>query len=129
MSSVRVLIASLVVAVVASLSFIPPTSALTVVDCERGSISAENCQAVSADELNYQSGASRVWTVVQFALGILGGIAIIMIVIGGMKYTLSNGDSSQLTSAKNTILYSVIGLVVAMLASAIVLFVRTAFLS
>jgi hypothetical protein len=50
-----------------------------------------------------------------------------MIVIGGIKYTTSNGDSSAITSAKNTILYSVVGLVVAILAFAIVNFVLGAF--
>lgn len=119
---------SLVVMSVALVAFSSTSSALTIIDCERGGIPDDSCGTVTTDELNYESGASRVWTVIQFVLGVLGGIAIIMIVIGGLKYTLSNGDSSQLNSAKNTILYSVIGLVVAMLASAIVLFVRDAIL-
>lgn len=62
-------------------------------------------------------------TVVNVLLFILGAIAVIMIVIGGLKYTVSNGDSSAVTSAKNTILYAVIGLIVAMMAYAIVNFV------
>ncbi len=48
---------------------------------------------------------------------------MIMIVIGGIKYTTSNGDSSSVTSAKNTILYAVVGLIVAMMAYAIVNYV------
>lgn len=62
-------------------------------------------------------------TVVNVLLFILGAIAVIMIVIGGIKYTVSNGDSSAVTSAKNTILYAIVGLVVALLAYAIVNFV------
>ena len=62
-------------------------------------------------------------TVINTLLFILGAIAVIMIVIGGIKYTLSNGDASSIKSAKDTILYSVIGLVVALLAYAIVNFV------
>jgi hypothetical protein len=58
---------------------------------------------------------------------ILGAVAVIMIVIGGIKYTISQGDSSALTSAKNTILYSVIGLVVAIFATAIIGFVSSYF--
>jgi hypothetical protein len=61
--------------------------------------------------------------VINTLLFILGAIAVIMIVIGGIKYTLSNGDASSIKSAKDTILYSVIGLVVALLAYAIVNFV------
>ena len=63
---------------------------------------------------------SKISSVLLF---IVGAIAVIMIVIGGIKYTISQGDSSAITSAKNTILYSVIGLVVAILAYAIVNFV------
>lgn len=53
----------------------------------------------------------------------IGAIAVLMIIIGGIRYTISNGDQSQITSAKNTILYAIVGLVVAMLAYAIVHFV------
>ena len=61
--------------------------------------------------------------IVNALLFILAAVAVIMIVIGGIRYTISQGDSSAVTSAKNTILYAVIGLVVAILAYAIVNFV------
>ena len=50
-----------------------------------------------------------------------------MMIIGGIRYVISNGDSSQITSAKNTIMYAVIGLVVALLAYAIVNFIVVQF--
>ena len=57
-------------------------------------------------------------------LSLLVGIAaVIMIMIGGFKYIISQGDSNNINSAKNTILYAVIGLVVALLAQVIVRFV------
>lgn len=65
--------------------------------------------------------------VVNILLYILGAIAVIMIVIGGIRYTTSNGDSGSIKSAKDTILYSVVGLVIAMLAYAIVNFVVQSF--
>lgn len=65
--------------------------------------------------------------VVKVLLFVLGAIAVIMIVVGGIRYAVSGGDSGAVTSAKNTILYAVIGLVVALLAYAIVNFVLTAF--
>lgn len=64
-----------------------------------------------------------VQTLVNTLLYILGTIAVIMIIVGGIRYTTSNGDAGGIKSAKDTILYSVIGLVVAMLAWAIVNFV------
>lgn len=54
---------------------------------------------------------------------IIGFAAVVMIIIGGFKYVLSAGDSSSVNSAKNTILYAVIGLVIAALAQAIIIFV------
>ena len=68
-----------------------------------------------------QSGTfSKITSILLF---IIGAIAVIMIVIGGLRYVLSGGDSSQITAAKNTILYAVIGLIVAIFAWAIVDFV------
>ncbi len=66
-------------------------------------------------------------TIVNVLLFVLGAISVIMIIIGGIKYTTSQGDSSSLTSAKNTILYAVIGLTIATMAYGIVNFVVTSF--
>lgn len=65
----------------------------------------------------------RVKDVVNIILYVLGVVAVIMIIIGGFRYVVSGGDSSAVTGAKNTILYAVIGLIVAILAYAIVNFV------
>lgn len=54
---------------------------------------------------------------------VVGVVAVIMIIIGGLKYITSSGDSNNVTSAKNTILYAIIGLVVVALAQFIVQFV------
>lgn len=56
---------------------------------------------------------------------IIGAISVLMIIIGGIRYTTSNGDQGAITSAKNTILYSIIGLVVAIMSYGIVHFVIT----
>lgn len=64
-----------------------------------------------------------VKNVVNILLFIVGVAAVVMIIIGGLRYVTSSGDSSQVTAAKNTVLYSVVGLVVAALAYAIVNFV------
>lgn len=52
-----------------------------------------------------------------------GAIAVVMVIIGGLRYVLSQGNASQVESAKNTILYAVIGLIIAVMAFAIVNFV------
>ena len=54
---------------------------------------------------------------------IVGLISVIMLVYGGLRYILSGGDSKKVTDAKNTVLYAIIGLIISMLAYAIVNFV------
>ena len=61
--------------------------------------------------------------IVNTLLYVLGAVAVLMIILGGITYVTSAGDAAHVTKAKNTILYSVVGLVVAILAYAIVNFV------
>ena len=85
-----------------------------------GSSSSTLCGAAASDD-----APSIVKSIINTMLYILGIIAVIMIVIGGIRYTTSNGDASNIKSAKDTILYAVVGLVVAIMAFAIVNFVVT----
>ena len=57
----------------------------------------------------------------------MGAISVIMIIVGGIRYATSQGDQTQMQSAKNTILYSIVGIVVAILAYAAVNFVISSF--
>ena len=68
-------------------------------------------------------------TITNVLLFIIGAVAVIMLIIGGIRYTVSGGDSGAVTSAKNTILYAVVGIIVAVLAYAIVNFVLTSFIT
>ena len=68
-------------------------------------------------------GTGIFQTVVNVILFIVGAVAVIMIVIGGVRYTVSNGVSNAVTGAKNTIMYAIVGLVVAIIAYALVNFV------
>lgn len=62
-------------------------------------------------------------TIINVVIGVVGFIAVVMIILGGVQYTTSAGDTAKVTKAKNTIMYGVIGLVIALLAFAIVNFV------
>lgn len=64
-------------------------------------------------------------TVTNILLFIIGAIAVIMLIIGGIRYVVSGGDQTAVTSAKNTILYAIVGIIVAILAYAAVNFVTT----
>jgi cytochrome bd-type quinol oxidase subunit 2 len=54
---------------------------------------------------------------------IVGVVAVIMIIVGGFRYITSGGASDKVTSAKNTILYAIIGLIIVALSQIIVKFV------
>jgi cytochrome bd-type quinol oxidase subunit 2 len=58
---------------------------------------------------------------------VVGIIAVIMIMVGGLKYITSQGDSAQTNSAKETVLYAAIGLVIVAMAQIIVKFVLKRF--
>ena len=58
--------------------------------------------------------------IVNALLFIIGAVSVIMIVIGGIRFVFSQGDPQSSASARNTILYSVIGLVVAIMAYGII---------
>ena len=64
-------------------------------------------------------------TVSNILLFLVGAISVIMLIIGGIRYVISGGDQNQVTGAKNTIMYAIVGIVVAFLAFAAVNFVVT----
>lgn len=67
-----------------------------------------------------EKGLSSILNIVFTILGLL---SVIFIIIGGVKYTLSGGDSAGIKSAKETITYAIVGLIVALLAFGIVNYV------
>ena len=70
------------------------------------------------------SSVQRILTLVVNIFSIIVGfIAVIMIIYGGVKYITSGGESSNISSAKSTIIYAIIGLVIVALAQVIVRFV------
>jgi len=74
----------------------------------------------AGDKLN-----SLIKQVVNIFSAVVGVVAVIMIIVGGFRYITSGGDTGNVTTAKNTILYAIIGLVVVVFAQFIVKFVLT----
>lgn len=72
---------------------------------------------------NFSNIGSIFNTVFLFLIGIVGGLAIIFIVIGGIRYILAGGDPKATDSARHQITAALIGLVIALLAVAIVVIV------
>jgi hypothetical protein len=84
-------------------------------------LSTDDCS--NAPTATNESVNSTVALVINIFSWIVGVISVIMIIWGGFKYITSGGDSNNVTAAKNTILYAIIGLVIVALAQVIVRFV------
>ena len=86
------------------------------------------CQGATGTDACNPKGESTnlpafIKKIVNVLLFIIGAVSVIMIVVGGLRYVLSGGDSGAVNGAKNTILYAIVGLIVAFMAYAIVRFV------
>ncbi len=72
-------------------------------------------------------GANSINDVMEAVLQIIsviaGFAAVVMIVIAGLKYITSGGDSNSISSAKSTLIYALVGVIVVVLAQSLVLFV------
>lgn len=78
----------------------------------------KNCPGGNQNALDNAVGA-----IVNVLSVIVGIAAVIMIIIGGFKFITSSGDSGRLTSAKQTIIYALVGLIIVALAQFVVRFV------
>ena len=101
------------------------------VRCPDGKISSTNdlsgCKGISNSDnsLNSNNLMTTLNQIINVIIGVIGFIAVIVIILGGVQYTTSAGDSGKVKKAKDTIMYGIIGLVVALLAYSIVNFVLT----
>lgn len=119
MKKVKLFVATLALALGVSAIVLAPESVLAVNVFDQCAGNADSAVCKSQGD----SASSMIKDVVNLLLYVLGIIAVIMIVVGGIRYTTSGGDSSGTKAAKDTIMYAVIGLIVAMLSFAIVNFV------
>lgn len=75
------------------------------------------CQGISATGADCSGGESGLTDVIQnvvrILLFVIGAASVVMLVVGALRFTLSAGDAQAAASAKNTILYAIIGLIVA----------------
>ena len=67
-----------------------------------------------------------IHTIINTVIFVVGMLAVIMIILGGVNYATSQGDPNKVNKAKSTIMYGIIGLVICLLAFAIVNFVLQA---
>ena len=98
------------------------------ITCPEGSLRAgktvERVADCNVQEVKKENQLPQVAvTLIDVVLGALGIVAVAVVILGGIQYITSTGDPAKTRKAKDTILYGIIGLIVAFLAFAIVNFV------
>ena len=83
----------------------------------------EACTAIECDKPTGLKLNEVIKTIIEVLAFIIAVVAVIMIMVSGFKYVTAGGDSTKVASAKNTLIYAVIGLFIAALAQIIVKFV------
>lgn len=86
--------------------------------CEGVALTGQGCDSTDGPSVD-----STIKLAINLLSLIVGVAAVIMVIVGGFKYVISSGDSNNINSAKNTILYALVGLVIVALAQIIVIFV------
>jgi len=94
----------------------PHTSALSIMD-------GANAARGEGQPSQLFGDGGFVTTITNVLLFVVGALSVIMLIIGGLRYVVSGGNASAVTAAKNTILYAIVGLIVAFLAYSIINFV------
>jgi len=127
-SKIKAALASLSAVIVFGVPAVAPVAVLAQEDVIRGGLcggvelqtASGACVEASEDSFN-----NIIKTVINLLSIIVGIVAVIMIIWGGFKYITSGGDTTKVSSAKTTILYAIIGLIIVALAQLIVRFVLT----
>ena len=109
------------------LQALPVAAAPSKVLCPNGQAASggdlSNCPGLSNNNLNKNDLMTTLNNIINVVIGVIGFIAVIVIILGGVQYTTSAGESAKVKKAKDTIMYGIIGLIVALLAYSIVNFV------
>ncbi len=100
--------------------FALPASAVDSI-CDQTGVPAE-VQAASGCNESTTGLEEAIRIILNSVIGIAGLVAVIFIIIGGVKYMTSTGEPGKVQTAQKTILYAVIGLVICALAFVIVNF-------
>ncbi len=93
----------------------------TSADCAQAGSLASNPDSCNGGDLN-----TIIRTIINAVIFVVGMVAVVMIILGGVNYATSQGDPGKVKKGKDTIMYGIIGLVIAILAFAIVNFVLQA---
>lgn len=102
------------------------------VSCPEGSVNP-NATTLAGCNIAAENSTNNLFDtvnkIINVVLGVIGIVAVVVIIVGGVSYLTSQGDAGKVAKAKNTILYGVVGMMVALLAFAVVNFILTSVFS
>lgn len=107
-------------ALMASAFVAAPVNAACGDDITLGGATSEDCSKGEGQASDLFGSDGIVNTVINTMLFITGLLSVVMIIYAGIRYVTANGDKSKVTSAQNTLLYAIVGLVVSIVAYALV---------
>lgn len=124
MKKIGLFIIGLVLSLIGGCVLIAPDAALAVnSDICNGPFDADQKAAAGCGQSDGKDVGTVALSVIQVVLGFLGVIAVGVVIYGGFLFLMSSGDAGKVKRGQDAIKYGLIGLVVALLASGIVLFV------
>jgi hypothetical protein len=103
--------------------------AFAAAGCDPNTLTIESgasCSQGTSAKTNLFGNGGIFTTVANTLIFLVGAISVIFLIIGGLRYVVSNGDAKAVEGAKNTILYAIVGVVVAVISYALVAFVISA---
>jgi hypothetical protein len=116
----KIIVSLVAVLMMAGFLAVVPSQAQAA-DCDGGSIRAcIDCAPANTKGQTVQEGIRIAVNTLLFVVGVA---SVIVLIVGGLRFILAGGNASSVASARDSILYAVIGIVVALLAYAIVNFV------
>jgi hypothetical protein len=114
-SKVKVIVTTSFVLLVTAVITPAPVFGLSLMDVING-----NYRGQGQPDALFDGSTAIIPRIINLMLFIVGILAIIMLIFGGIRYAVSGGDKNRVDNAKNTILYAIVGLIVAILGYAVV---------
>ena len=99
--------------------FVLPAASFAAVSVDSG-IYASNASSVEYGNTDNRSILSTIALIINWILGLLAALAVLVIIVAGIMYITSGGDEGKVETAKNWIMYAIIGLIIALLGYVIV---------
>lgn len=121
MKKMKNILASFMVAVLGTF-VLAPVATVGAIDPLDGACKNNAASEICANKDD--NGTDLIGKIVDVLLFVVGALSVVMIIVSGILYVSSTGDAGRVSKAKNTLTYSIVGLVVSFLAFAIVNWVR-----